>query len=217
MAWNQTSKRPLSDDNIQCLFTIPSLVAALSSIPDSVEMIFVGGEALTGAAIDAVKKSSAKLVSAYGPTEASNMVCARTVLDSTNITSLGTFFPNVQTYVACPDSLALKEFGEWGELLIGGDQVGLGYLNRPELTAEKFISNPWGAGTLYRTGDLVRFGADGQLEIGGRIDFQVGAGVDFELLNNSTNFRMSKPATSTDQVQWSENGSGRNRERANVH
>ena len=49
MAWNQTSKRPLSDDNIQCLFTIPSLVAALSSIPDSVEMIFVGGEALTGA------------------------------------------------------------------------------------------------------------------------------------------------------------------------
>lgn len=161
------------DDNIQCLSTIPSLVAALSSIPDSVEMILVGGEALTGAAIDAVKKSSAKLVSAYGPTETSNLVCARTVLDSTNIPSLGTFFPNVQTYVTCPDSLALKEFGEWGELLIGGDQVGLGYLNRPELTAEKFISNPWGAGTLYRTGDLVRFGADGQLEIGGRIDFQI--------------------------------------------
>ena len=138
------------------------------------EVIFVGGEALTGAAIDAVMtKSSAKLVTGYGPTEASNIVCTRTVVDSKNITSLGTFFPNVQTYVACPDSLALKSVGEWGELLIGGDQVGLGYLNHPELTAERFISNPWGSGTLYRTGDLVRFGADGQLEIGGRIDFQI--------------------------------------------
>jgi len=161
------------DDNIQCLSTIPSLVAALSSVPDSVELILVGGEALTGATVDAVKESNAKLVSVYGPTETSNIVCARTVLDSNNITSLGAFFPNVQTYVSCPESLELKAFGEWGELLIGGDQVGLGYLNRPELTAEKFISNPWGAGTLYRTGDLVRFGADGQLEIGGRIDFMI--------------------------------------------
>jgi len=57
-------------------------------------------------------------------------------------------------------------------------QVARGYLNRPELTAEKFIANPWpetdpsGRGVVYRTGDRVRWYADGEIEFGGRIDFQ---------------------------------------------
>ena len=67
----------------------------------------------------------------------------------------------------------LVPIGVWGELWLGGVQVARGYLNRPELTAEKFIANPWpetdpsGRGVVYRTGDRVRWYADGELELGG--------------------------------------------------
>ena len=70
--------------------------------------------------------------------------------------------------------------GVWGELWLGGVQVARGYINRPEKTAEAFVANhPWpetdpsGRGVVYRTGDRVRWYADGELEFGGRIDFQV--------------------------------------------
>ena len=64
--------------------------------------------------------------------------------------------------------------GEPGEIHIGGVQVGRGYLNRPELTAEQFIANPFVAGErLYRTGDLGRFRSDGTIDYLGRNDFQV--------------------------------------------
>ena len=73
----------------------------------------------------------------------------------------------------------LQPIGVWGELWLGGVQVARGYLNRPELTAERFVPNPWpstdpsGRGVVYRTGDRVRWYADGELEFGGRIDLQV--------------------------------------------
>ena len=57
--------------------------------------------------------------------------------------------------------------------MIGGDGLARGYLNRPELTAEKFIPNPFGPGRLYKTGDLVRWLPDGNIEFLGRIDHQV--------------------------------------------
>ena len=87
------------------------------------------------------------------------------------------------TYVVDPDTLQLQPIGTWGELVIGGIQVGRGYLNRPELTAKKFISNPWGEGMVYRTGDLVRWLPNGELEINGRIDFQIKVRLDHLLLS----------------------------------
>ena len=63
--------------------------------------------------------------------------------------------------------------GVSGELVIGGVNVTEGYLNRPELTQEKFVDNPFGEGKLYRTGDLARWNADGNISYSGRIDEQV--------------------------------------------
>ncbi|MEO5579861.1 MAG: amino acid adenylation domain-containing protein [Gemmatimonadaceae bacterium] len=71
-------------------------------------------------------------------------------------------------------NLSLVPIGVPGELHLGGIGVGRGYLNRPELTAEKFIPNPFRAGeNIYKTGDLARWRTDGNLELLGRIDFQV--------------------------------------------
>merc|ERR1711965_8465 len=77
------------------------------------------------------------------------------------------------------DTSIAQPTGVWGELLLGGVQVARGYLRRPELTAERFVAQPWpaagpsGRGVAYQTGDRVRWYADGELEFGGRIDFQV--------------------------------------------
>ena len=102
------------------------------------------------------------------------------------LASIGKPLPNVTCYVVDPSSTTtatstplLQPIGVWGELWLGGVQVARGYLNRPELTAERFVPNPWtetdpsGRGVVYRTGDRVRWYADGELEFGGRLDFQV--------------------------------------------
>src|SRR5207249_3556037 len=81
-----------------------------------------------------------------------------------------------------------------GELHIGGVQVGRGYLNRPELTRERFIDNPFGSGRLYKTGDRARYLADGNLEFLGRLDDQIKIGgfrvepaeIEFALLQHPT-------------------------------
>ena len=64
------------DDDIHCLSTIPSLLAALPKIPSTVRLAIVGGEALTPGAFHAIEGSNAQLISVYGPTETSNIICA---------------------------------------------------------------------------------------------------------------------------------------------
>ena len=78
---------------------------------------------------------------------------------------------NKQVYIL--DGTTLCGIGIPGELCIAGDGLARGYLNKPELTAEKFIDNPYGEGRLYRTGDLARWLPDGNIEFLGRIDEQV--------------------------------------------
>ena len=91
---------------------------------------------------------------------------------SRNKVTLGKPIANTQVYIV--DSfLQPVPIGITGELCIAGDGVGAGYLNQPELTAEKFIDNPFGEGKLYKTGDLAYWREDGNIVYVGRNDFQV--------------------------------------------
>ncbi|MGM0767461.1 MAG: amino acid adenylation domain-containing protein [Pseudomonadota bacterium] len=112
----------------------------------------------------------------YGPTEAavhaSSWLCGQETSDFS--VSIGKALPNTRLYVV-DHHLNLLGPGLVGELLIGGVQVARGYINRPELTAERFIDDPFSDESFkaYRTGDLVKLRGDGALEYIGRNDFQV--------------------------------------------
>lgn len=85
---------------------------------------------------------------------------------------IGKPIANTQIYIV-DKYMKIVPIGVTGELCIAGDGVGAGYLNRPELTAEKFIDNPFGEGKLYKTGDLAYWREDGNIAYVGRNDFQV--------------------------------------------
>jgi acyl carrier protein len=109
----------------------------------------------------------------YGPTETAIWSTVFRVEEPRANIPIGKPIMNTQVYVL-DSQLRLVPPGGIGNLLIGGDGVVRGYLNRPELTAERFINDPFrSGGKLYRTGDLARFLADGNLEFIGRADFQV--------------------------------------------
>ncbi len=172
---------------IDCLKIVPSHLAALlnSSQPESIlprKRLILGGESVQW---DLVKKIRAiapdcPIFNHYGPTEATVGVLTYPVdfdkigCDSETV-PLGLPIANTQIYIL-DARLQPVPIGVAGELHVGGDNLARGYLNRPELTAEKFIRNPFDAqaeARLYKTGDLARYLPDGNIEFIGRIDSQV--------------------------------------------
>lgn len=124
---------------------------------------------------DIIRKwlGKATVMNTYGPTE--NTVNATTYVCNEGVDHLripiGKPAANVQVYILSGQTLC--GIGMLGELCIAGDGLARGYLNRPELTAQKFIDNPFGPGKLYRTGDLAKWLPDGNIDYMGRIDEQV--------------------------------------------
>jgi LDH2 family malate/lactate/ureidoglycolate dehydrogenase len=115
----------------------------------------------------------------FGQTETTGIVTVYPVpsgdAGSTGVVPIGRPVPNTQAYVLDP-LRHLVPVGVWGELYVGGGGVGRGYLNDPELTAERFVPDPFSpsAGSrLYRTGDVVRYLSNGDLEFAGRVDHQM--------------------------------------------
>jgi amino acid adenylation domain-containing protein len=137
--------------------------------------VLVGGEAVDEALW--AKLSAHPFIqcfNVYGPTECTVDTTARAIRGASRPT-LGGPLANVQVYVL-DEHMQPVPTGVPGELFIGGAGVARGYLGRPELSAEKFIPDPFGTtagGRLYRTGDKVRWLANGELDYLGRIDFQV--------------------------------------------
>jgi amino acid adenylation domain-containing protein len=133
-----------------------------------------GGEALPPQLADQLLDRADEVWNVYGPTEATVVSTVARIERGTAI-SIGTPLPNVTTYIL-DEHLQSLPVGVQGEIYIGGESVGRGYLNRPELTAERFVPDPFGPlsdARLYRTGDLARRRADGSIDYLGRIDQQV--------------------------------------------
>jgi acyl carrier protein len=145
---------------------------------DTLKRVGCGGEAVTPElAREYYKHCTAPLYNLYGPTEttidATSYLC-ETGFPGDNI-PIGSPVSNSYAYILDP-SLQPVPIGVQGELHIGGKNLAQGYLNRPELTAEKFIADPFSndsTARLYKTGDLARYRADGNIEFIGRVDEQV--------------------------------------------
>jgi amino acid adenylation domain-containing protein len=112
------------------------------------------------------------LFNLYGPTEAAIDVSCWAVPKNASKVSIGKPVANTQIYIL-DDTLEPCGIGAEGELYIGGIQVARGYLNRPELSADRFLKNPFTDGRLYRSGDRARWLEDGNIEYLGRSDEQV--------------------------------------------
>lgn len=140
-----------------------------------VKYLLTGGDVLSPKHINMVKDANPNitLINGYGPTENTTFSCCFTI-DRKYETSIpiGKPIANSTAYIVSKCGKIQPE-GVPGELWVGGDGVSKGYLNRKDLTEEKFITNPFGKGMVYKTGDLVKLLPDGNIEFIGRIDNQV--------------------------------------------
>jgi amino acid adenylation domain-containing protein len=158
----------------------PSLVRAMAQDPESLsaltslKQLLIGGEAFPHSLLSLLRPSYVgEIHNMYGPTETTTWSTTCLVPESAVTISIGKPILNTQVYVLDSEMKPVPA-GEDGELLIGGEGVARGYFNRPELTAERFVPNPFHpGGRLYRTGDMARFLEDGNLEYLGRTDSQV--------------------------------------------
>ncbi|HEV2437462.1 MAG TPA: amino acid adenylation domain-containing protein [Verrucomicrobiae bacterium] len=165
--------------HLQCT---PSLAGTLLLAPESqaamrsLDKLLLGGEALPVSLAKRLREVlRGELLNLYGPTETTVWSAAHRVEKVQDPVPIGRPIANTQIYIL-DKKLRPVPVGVPGEIFIGGEGVVRGYLNRPELTVEKFIRNPFSAeasARLYRTGDLGRWRANGMIEFLGRLDHQV--------------------------------------------
>jgi amino acid adenylation domain-containing protein len=151
----------------------PAVVALLTgqSFPD-LRLLLSAGEELSSELVRKWLRPGLTFYNGYGPTEAAIGAAFCEIDGSVFPPPIGRPKPNYQAYVLDPH-LNPVPVGVAGELHVGGAGVTRGYLNAPDLTARRFIDDPFGDGRLYKTGDLVRRMPDGNLVFLGRIDGQV--------------------------------------------
>ena len=161
--------------------TVPSAMTELvrmNAVPASVEVVNLAGEALSRELVNEVYEhtTTRQVWNLYGPTEDTTYsTFALIAADSNEKPSIGRPIHNTRAFVL-DEQMQPVVPGTIGELYLAGAGLARGYLGRPELTAERFVPDPFateGGGRLYRTGDLVRYRAGGELEYMGRADHQV--------------------------------------------
>jgi amino acid adenylation domain-containing protein len=137
------------------------------------EYLIVGGEVFPEMLLENLRgKTGAKIYNVYGPTETTVWSTAR-LLEGVDRPDIGKPIANTQIYILNKKNM-LCPVGIIGELCIGGDGLARGYLGRDDLTAEKFVENPFITGNcIYRTGDLAHWKPDGSIEFLGRKDHQI--------------------------------------------
>ncbi|MHB8063775.1 MAG: amino acid adenylation domain-containing protein, partial [Ruminiclostridium sp.] len=178
---NEKLLKLLADEHVTVLNQVPSAFYQLmssdyeGSMPELRYLIF-GGEALNPGRLQVWHKNhpNVKIVNMYGITETTVHVTYREIEDAEiecGISDIGTAIPTLAVYIM--NGMNMCGIGIAGEICVAGEGVSKGYLNRPELTAVKFIDNPFGEGKMYRSGDLARWLPNGNIEYLGRIDEQV--------------------------------------------
>ncbi len=181
----------LAANAITVLHAVPTLLALFAQDVPSLRLINLGGEMCPDALVARWAQGGRQLFNTYGPTEAT-VSASLAQLHAGEAVTIGQPLPNYGMLVIDADNalddgpgaaageqapLRLLPRGAIGELCIIGPGVATGYLRRPELSAEKFIANPWAGAPLfarlYRTGDLARIDEHGQVQCLGRTDDQV--------------------------------------------
>src|SRR5690606_25019567 len=171
----------ISTERVTTVHFVPSMLAVFLADPaaagiGSLRRLFASGEALPASTAQRARQLlGTRVHNLYGPTEAAVDVSFHEVVDA-DVDAVPIGRPVFNTRVLVLDArLRPVPVGVPGELYLAGDQLALGYVARPDLTADRFVADPYGpAGTrMYRTGDLVRWNRAGELEYLGRTDFQV--------------------------------------------
>ena len=173
----------IAEQQITTIHFVPSMLSIFLEADGmercgTLRRVFASGEALSVELQNRFfQRLEAELHNLYGPTEAAVDVTywACSAGSKQSSVPIGRPVANTQIYIL-DRNLQPVPIGVAGELHIGGRQLARGYLNRPDLTAEKFIQDPFASdpqARLYKTGDLARFLPDGNVEYLGRIDFQV--------------------------------------------
>ncbi len=172
----------INAERISTINFVPSTLALFLNHPQagscrSLKRVFSAGETLPANTISGFFEAlpTTELYNAYGPTETTVWMTIwkcrpeDALLDNVPI---GPPLENTQVYIVNEQMVPVAT-GDIGELYIGGEQVGTGYLNRPDLTEKSFVPNPFGEGCLYKTSDLGRYLENGAIEFHGRTDHQV--------------------------------------------
>ncbi|MFA0963322.1 amino acid adenylation domain-containing protein [Roseivirga sp. BDSF3-8] len=172
-------------ESLKAILLPESGLTAIKLTPSHVQMIdmlglertgigtaIIGGEALRACHVAILKKlnPAMRVFNEYGPTE-TTVGCTIKEIEADADITIGKPISGAGAYIMRNGHL--QPVGVPGELAISGRGVGQGYVNRPDMTAERFIDNPFGRGKLYRTGDLCKYLPNGEIAYLGRIDHQV--------------------------------------------
>jgi len=179
-AFVEALRRTAVDTIFLTIALFNQIADALAAVMPQLKTLITGGEAFDPTVIARVLKGPhpQRLLAAYGPTEATTFTTTYLIeghAREAKSIPIGRPIGNARLYVLDAHRQPVP-LGAVGELYVGGDGVALGYLKRPELTAERFLLDPFDARSdarMYRTGDLARYLPDGNLVFMGRVDDQV--------------------------------------------
>ncbi|MGH1352049.1 MAG: amino acid adenylation domain-containing protein, partial [Methyloligellaceae bacterium] len=167
--------RFIEENNITFFSTIPTFLAMIDHEMPSLTTLILGGEVCTPELVQRWARPGCRMLNTYGPTETTVIATWAECYPDKPVT-IGTPIPGYEAYVLDKDQKPVR-MGEVGELYVGGPGVARGYCNRADLTAERFVQNPFKPTTagdrVYRTFDLVRVNEQGQIEFVGRSDGQI--------------------------------------------
>lgn len=162
----------LNQNKVSVFSTVPTLLSTLHEELPNLRVLILGGEACSENLVKRWCRAGLKIFNTYGPTEAT-VIATYFECHAEKPVTIGKALPGYEILIVDEQLMPLPK-GQQGELCIAGPGIARGYVNRPELTAQKFIAHPiHKSQRLYRTGDLALIQENGEIQFLGRIDDQI--------------------------------------------